>query len=165
MIVFDEAAGIVTLTDDNDPTRTQVIPLQLGVNIEAQIQVFLGVDLVAKAKADKRAAINMVRDQIENDTAPTPFGVAQCDINSRDKINGAVLMALLATQQGQPFSVSWTMADNSQVTFNAQQMIQFGMAVGQYVATIHAKGVAKKAAVDACTTVDEVNAIDIEAGW
>ncbi len=122
-------------------------------------------DPLEAAKQAKRAEINRVRRALENGTAPTPLGHVQCDNDSRNKINGAVLMAMLSLQAGEPFAVGWTMADNSTVQHGAMQMIAMGKAVGVYIATLHGIGVAKKAQVDACASVAEVEAVNVYAGW
>lgn len=122
-------------------------------------------DPLEAAKQAKRAEINRVRRALENGTAPTPLGHVQCDNDSRNKINGAVLMAMLSLQAGEPFAVGWTMADNSTVQHDAIAMIAMGKAVGVYIATLHAIGVALKAGVDACASVAEVEAVNAYAGW
>lgn len=119
----------------------------------------------SKAKEAKRQAVNAVRRRMENAVAPTPFGAVECDVDSRGKINGAAVMAMLAIQAGQPFSINWTMADNSVQALNAQEMIALGQAVGAYIAGLHAIGSAKKAAVDACSSVAELQAMDVDEGW
>lgn len=122
-------------------------------------------DPLEAAKQARRAEINRVRRALENGTAPTPLGAVQCDNDSRNKINGAVLMAMLSLQAGEPFAVGWTMADNATVVHDAMAMIGMGKAVGVYIATLHAIGVALKTGVDACASVAEVEAINPYAGW
>lgn len=53
------------------------------------------------------------------------------DNKSRDAINGAVTMALIAMQAQAPYSVTWTASDNSQVAMDGPTMTAFGVAAGQ----------------------------------
>lgn len=97
--------------------------------------------------------------------APTDFGTAQTDLESMVKINGLVSMAMLAKQASQPFAETFTMADNSEVELNADQMIGFGVEVGRHIAAVHARGRELRAEIDAASSADELEAIDLEAGW
>jgi hypothetical protein len=97
--------------------------------------------------------------------SPTPFGAAQTDVESMVKINGLVSMAMLAKGSGQAFSETFTMADNSEVPMDADQMIAFGVSVGSYIAATHARSRALYAEIQAAPTAEEVEAIDLNAGW
>ena len=75
-------------------------------------------------------------------------------------------MAMLALQNAQPFLQPFTMQDNSVVDHDAAQMITAGVAVGQHVSDCHAVARTLRDAIDAATTIAEVDAIDIEgANW
>lgn len=95
----------------------------------------------------------------------TPFGVVQCDLQSRANITGAVVMALISAQARQPFSVEWTMADNTSSPLDGQKMIGLGVAVGKYVTLAHGVGQALKVRVRAANSEAEVNAVDLDEGW
>lgn len=56
---------------------------------------------------------------------------------SRAAINGAVTMALVATNAQQPYQVTWTSADNSQVTMDGPTMVLFSVAAGQSFTSWH----------------------------
>ena len=120
---------------------------------------------LGEAKAGLKAEVNALRDLYQVGPAPSPKGAVQSDLASQAKINGAVLMAVLASQAGQPFSVAWTMANNSNVLHNAAEVIAMGQAVGLYVAACHAHGGAVKAAIDAAGDFAALDAIDINVGW
>ena len=51
-----------------------------------------------------------------------------------------------------PFSVDWTLADNTVRALNAQNMLDVGRALGAHIITRHAKGRALRARIDAATT-------------
>lgn len=126
-----------------------------------------------RLKAGRRAKVNELKLLHETAGAPTPFGVVDSDDSSKIKITGLVNMALIATQSAQPFTEDWTLADNSVVTLDANGAITMGVAVGQFVAAVHAHARALKTQIDAITVVDgdldaavaELAAIDITAGW
>lgn len=129
-------------------------------------------------KAGKRAKVNQIRDEKQNGPAPTPFGPVDNDDSSKIKLNGAVTMAMLATQQQQAFAIDWTMHDNSVVACDAVKMMQLGEAAGAHVAAVHKHSTELKAQIEAIavvdtgnatadlkTAVDALSAIDINAGW
>jgi hypothetical protein len=98
--------------------------------------------------------------------APTPFGVAQADTESKENISGLVQMATIAKAAAAPFSEVFTMADNSEVEMDADQMIGFGVAVGQHISAVHARGRELRAAIYAeGVTSDNLAALDITTGW
>jgi hypothetical protein len=58
-------------------------------------------------------AVKAKRFAVELGGCETPLGRMDSDEVSQQKLIGAVTMAMLAAQGGSPFSVDWTMADNS----------------------------------------------------
>lgn len=157
---LEDPAPVVAYRDDAADWRQKVQP-----NLD-------------QLKTAKHNAINDLKNTKQDTPAPTPFGAVDNDDSSKIKINGAVTMAMLAVQQGQPFSVDWTMADNSVQTFNSTQMMQMGEAAGQYISQVHDHARDLKAQVDAVAIVDTgdpaadlqtaiaaLDAIDITAGW
>lgn len=93
------------------------------------------------------------------------IGIVQSDETSKLKISGAVQMAMIAQGAGAPFSVVWTLADNSTATLDAAQMIGMGLAVGQHEYVCHSNARNFRAQIEAAATIAEIDAIDIEAGW
>lgn len=93
--------------------------------------------------------------------APTGFGTAQSDVSSMVKI-----AALARRAAGDPsFSVVFTMADNSEVALDAAQMTAFADEVDDYIAAVHARGRALRAAIEAAGTAKALAKIDTAAGW
>jgi hypothetical protein len=124
------------------------------------------VEDVAGVAAVKWASVKAKREIIETGGCPTPLGVMDTSAASQGKLNGAVTMALVSQSIGAPFSVEWTMADNSVVAHNASAIITAGMAVGQHVAACHAVATALRAEIGAATTVADLNAVDVDgAAW
>lgn len=102
------------------------------------------------------------RDSTRDGGAQTPFGPVDTDINSRLNISGSVTMAGLL---GAEFATAWRMSDNSLVQLDATQMTQLGMLVGQFVAACQTRKNEIDAAIEACTNLIELEAIDVNAGW
>jgi hypothetical protein len=143
----DDAAPILAYREDGKDYRQHV-----EVNLD-------------QLKASKRKAVNSQKLDREGKVAPTPFGPVNSDADSRGKINGLVMMALLAKQAGVTFGQGFTLADDTTVQLNADQMIALGVAVGTYVSRVHGRARVLKEAIAAAETVEDVNAIDITSGW
>lgn len=76
------------------------------------------------------------------------------------QINGAFSAAKAAFDAGQPFEVTWTLADNSFVTLSAPQMIQVGLDLVAHVNAAHEHARTKRTAIYAATSIPEVEAIE-----
>ncbi|PXA90002.1 hypothetical protein DMC47_28125 [Nostoc sp. 3335mG] len=74
-------------------------------------------------------------------------------------------MAMIAQGAGAPFSIDWTMQDNSSATHDAAAMIRLGVSIGQHVAACHAVALAKRAAIEAAADATALAAIDVAGGW
>lgn len=78
---------------------------------------------------------------------------------SRARINGAVTLAMIAQMMSAPYSQDWILADNTTMALDAQGMIGVGIALGMHVKTIFDNATAKRAEVEAATTVAQLDAI------
>lgn len=63
------------------------------------------------------------------------------DPESRNRIMGAAQLAMLAKSSGQPFEITWVLADNSSRVLSADEMIAVGAALGSHVSALFATGV------------------------
>jgi hypothetical protein len=81
---------------------------------------------------------------------------------SVQRIAGAAQLALLAQLANQPFSINWTVADNSVVTLDAQGMIAVGQALGVHLDTTFQKGRTYRNQIAAQTSIAALDAIDWE---
>lgn len=81
------------------------------------------------------------------------------DPKSQSRIQGASQLATLSVINGQSFSVEWTLADNTVRALSASDVIAVGVAMGAHIATAHETGRALRAAIDASTTQEEVEAV------
>lgn len=122
-------------------------------------------DELAAAKLAKRAEVNAVREAAITAPLLTPKGVVQADRISAQNIQAAVTMAQIAAAQGQPYSVSWIMADNSLVEHDGSDVITMGVTLGTRAAQCYAYSAGLKAAIDDAEDFAALEAIDIETGW
>lgn len=105
------------------------------------------------------------RDAVIDAGALTPSGRVQTDPISRQNITGAVVAAQLAVAAGQPFTVDWTMSDNSVATMDAPALFAMGMAVVVFVDAAHARARALRTAIEGAADLTALLQIDIAADW
>ena len=110
-------------------------------------------------KDAKWAEIKQHRDAAEN--GGFDWGGSSFDSTpiSQSRIQGAAQLATLAMINNQPFSIEWTLADNSVRTLNAEEMIDVGMVLGQHINNCHAKARLLRAKIESAQTKEEVEAI------
>lgn len=113
-------------------------------------------------KARKKAELKLKRNQEEWKGVTTPLGIVDSDPDSQRKVSGAVTMAMIG---GTNFSIDWRMQDNSVVTHDHDAMITMGLAVGQHVSACQDRKNELEALIDAATTAEELDAVDITQGW
>jgi hypothetical protein len=78
---------------------------------------------------------------------------------SQSRIQGAVILAMQAALAGQPYSVDWTLFDNTVRTLSGSDMVQVGIALGTHVISLHQISRSLHAQVFAATTVEELDAV------
>lgn len=78
---------------------------------------------------------------------------------SQQRIQGAVQLAILAASAGQPFSLIWTLFDNSVRTLSGSEMIQVGIALGSFVQSVYNAGVSIRTQIDGATTTNDLKSI------
>lgn len=105
------------------------------------------------------------RDEAIDAGAPTPFGAVDSDEAGRANVSGAALGALIAKSAGAPYSVTWTMLDNSTQTLDADGMIAMALAVLLHVNNCHARARELRVAIETAADMAALLAIDISAGW
>lgn len=114
---------------------------------------------LAEVKATRWAAVRAARDMAISGGCDTALGRVDTTEVSQLRISGAVQMAMIAAAVAQPFSIDWTMEDNSVATHDGPAMIALGVAVGQHVADCFATGVALRDAINAAETAEAVSTI------
>ena len=85
--------------------------------------------------------------------------VLAADFASRATLYQKVMIAQLAAQDGQPFSVDWQLADDTVVTLNANQVKAIVRAINTREDAIRTKAHTLLAAIKSATTTEEVLAI------
>lgn len=83
------------------------------------------------------------------------------DDGTQQRIGGAIQYLDISGET----SVRWQVARGVFATFSAAQLNALGIAAGAHVQACFANVEILSEAIEACTTIAEVEAIDIEAGW
>lgn len=115
-------------------------------------------------KARLRIAVNAEKVRRQNDVTTTPTGVVQCDADSRSAINSAAVSAMIADKAGEPFTIDWTLADDSTATLDGPGMIALAKAVNAHTSACHARARAIKSAIASAVNHAALDAI-VKAGW
>lgn len=96
-----------------------------------------------------------------------PKGWVDCDEQAQGRISRIIQMRKEAAvlQLPQPDTVTWTMFDKSRVAHDDAELIAMGLAVGAHFQALFAAKQALEDAVRDAATRQELDAIDIAAGW
>lgn len=122
------------------------------------------VDDIETARARKWAEIKGERDRLENGGFDVPgVGRFDSDADSRARIVGAVTAAKIAHDAGQPYSIAWTLADNSTAELDAQIAIAVGFALLAHVNTIHQHSRNLREQIDAAQDLQALDAVRWDA--
>ncbi len=81
------------------------------------------------------------------------------DREAQRRLNLAVLAAQQAIAQGSPWSIDWTLADNSVITLSASDMVGVVAALGQNIDAAHEEARAKRALIGSASTKEELDLI------
>lgn len=87
------------------------------------------------------------------------------DRDSISRISNAAIAAMTATSMGQPFNVVWACHDEYSMPLDAQGVLGLQATLAMHGSACHANSQVLKEAIDACLTYEELDAVDIEAGW
>jgi hypothetical protein len=66
---------------------------------------------------------------------------------------------------GQPFSLDWACHDNSILPLDANGMMGMPVALALHANALHQHSRELKTAIEAASTIAELEALDIETGW
>lgn len=105
---------------------------------------------LVEIKAQKWEEIKAARNVLEFEGFEFEGHIYDSDQTSQGRIIGA---AMSQTDQ------VWTVADNSTVSLTAAQLASLYITLQIHVANAHARGRAARQALDAATTIEEVNAV------
>lgn len=78
---------------------------------------------------------------------------------SIQRIQGAVQLATFALAANQPFTIDWTLFDNSVRNLSATDLVQVYITLGTFVQNIFAAGVTLRGQIDAATVNSQLHSI------
>ena len=159
---FPLSAGQLIVPFDLDVDIESVETWADGEAIYVRPRTIDPVEALALARLRRWEAAKLVRDTKIDSGCMTPLGRVDSDEKSRLNINGAVQTALIAQAAGQPFSIDWTMADNSVVSHDGPATVAMGLAVAGFVAACHEAARGIRVAIEDATDPDTT---DIEGGY
>ena len=112
--------------------------------------------LLAEAKAAKKLKIEAERDAACEQPVTALGRTWDADKRSQELLSSAITIA----QAGGPLPAVWRDAENNDMPVTSlAYLLAIAGAIAQQVHTAYAASWARKAAVDAATTIDEVNAV------
>lgn len=112
------------------------------------------------------ALVKTKREKVERAGCAFLSHAVQTDAVSRSRIESEALQATISALSGSPYSVIWTMADNSEVTLGREAMLALNSTVRAHVQACKTRERELRAMIFAeGITATELDAIDIEAGW
>lgn len=118
---------------------------------------------------DNRGAVwqkvKYLREQKTQKCVVAPHGQVDIDETSRLNILSAALEARNAKINNASFSITWTLANNSNVTLNADQMIDLGSKVTQHITACFNRARALRQSINNARHMAALLAIDVDAGW
>lgn len=85
--------------------------------------------------------------------------VFDCDAESQTRIIGSATLAIVASMTAQPFSIDWTLADDTVRTLSGPDMLNVGAALGAHVTAVHETSRALYDQIEAATTNAQVDAV------
>lgn len=120
------------------------------------------VEDLAIAKEKKIFELKQERELAIDAPLTTPYGVFDNAKEDRDNITDTFLLLQQLeadNTSGTPITVNFTKLDNTTATLNLTEIRNIALLMGQKVQLAYDKGRTLKTAVDAATTVEEVNAV------
>ena len=114
---------------------------------------------LAALQADKWTAIKASRDAAINAPLVTPHGIFDSDPLSRANIAGAVALAQTLAAAVPPFSITYTLSDNTSVVLDSAGMVSVGLALGAKVQAAFVTARSLRVQIDAAPTADAINSI------
>lgn len=160
------AGQLAALTDYSGPlpaywngSAVQAIPAQPSASHAWNWAAKQWAYDLTEGRAQAWSRIKSARESVEFGSFALGGNVFDGDSESQRRIQGAAQLATLAQATGQPFSIDWTLADNTQVTLTAAEMIGVGVALGQHINEAHGIARALRTQIDAANTPEELEAI------
>lgn len=110
-------------------------------------------------KAAKWEQAKSARDAAEYGGFTWDGSTFDSDSVATGRITGAAVLALMASMAGQPYSIVWTLFDNTTRVLDASQMMAVGAALGTHVQAAHDAADARRLLINAATSAAELDAM------
>lgn len=114
---------------------------------------------LARCKADRWSEIKAARDAAIRAGFVWSGKPFDSDLQSQIFIEGAAQLALLSQMASQPFSIDFTLQDNTIAALSAADMLAVGQAMGVHIMTQHGTGRGLRDAIGIAATVAAVQAV------
>ncbi len=112
------------------------------------------------------SAVKRKRESVEASGCAFLSHLVQTDASSRTKIESEALQATISALAGSPYSVIWTMADNTEVPLGREAMLDLNSTVRAHAQACKARERDLRALIFAeGITPTELAEIDIRADW
>lgn len=113
-----------------------------------------------KAKTTKLQQLKTARTKKESGGFAWDGSVFDSDPQSQLRLQGAVQLAQMSSASNTPFSIEWTLKDNTVRTLSGNDMIAVGLALAGHITGVHELYRDLKNEVDMATTVQQVDNIN-----
>jgi len=87
------------------------------------------------------------------------LGEFSADVDSKTNIDGASSAADIADRKGLPFSIDWSLHDNSVITLDATSMMSVGQTLLAHINAAHIAARVKQSDLEAAVDMSEVQAV------
>lgn len=121
--------------------------------------------LIETARANKHQARNTARLRAETGGFTYADKPIDSDEQSILRITSAAAVAANAQANSLPYSVTWTCADDTELTLDADGMLALQAAFVAHGQACHTASQAIKAQINAAETLAELSVIDVNAGY
>jgi hypothetical protein len=112
-----------------------------------------------QAKQQKWSEIKRARTAEEFGTFLVGGYEFDCDKDSQTRINSAFQSAMDARTNGEPFSIDWTLADDTNVTLARAQVIAVGRALQEHVNAVYDKSRQLRDQIASAVSIQELDGI------
>jgi hypothetical protein len=123
------------------------------------------VPTLEQLKATKWAEIKAARRIAIHAPLVTPYGTFDADDEARNNIAQTAQLVQTQAQSLSPETnptIEFTLADNSVATLTAAELVEVAVLLGQQVQAAYGRGRQVRAAINAATTAEEVEAVTWE---
>jgi hypothetical protein len=159
-----EGGGILESSGENWETHYildgQVVVLPLRTGAEHQFdftnQVWFDPRSLDELKAHKWSEVKRARDAAEFGGFTVEGNTFDSNQISQQRIGQAAQHAMFALSANLPYSQAWTLADNTEIELDAQQMIAVALAMGECIGNAHAQARVLRAQIHAANSIEDL---------